>query len=100
MADSWVSTGATVETDPVSRVLLAFILFALAGCGAPPWQNVDASRNTRSAFNWDQEFCRRESLYRNMRPVWGESRLFPYLVVDEERAAECMKARGWVPEKN
>jgi hypothetical protein len=35
-----------------------------------------------------------------MHRRWGENPLVPYLVVDEERAAECMKAKGWVPEKN
>ena len=84
----------------MSRMLLAVILAALTGCGTPHWQNVDASRNTRTAFNWDQEACRRENQYRNMSARWGEDPLAPYLVVDEERAAECMKARGWVPDKN
>jgi hypothetical protein len=81
-------------------MVLAVILIALAGCSAPHWHNVDASRNTRAAFNWDQDACRRNSLYQNMHRRWGENPLVPYLVVDEERAAECMKARGWVPEKN
>jgi len=80
-------------------ILFVVALLACAGCAAPTWQNVDASRNTRAAFAWDQDACRRDSLYRNMHPRWGESWSSPYLVVDEERAAECMKARGWVPEK-
>jgi len=82
----------------VSRALiLAVLTAALGGCAASHWQNVDASRNTQTAFNWDQDACRRDSLYRNMRPRWGENPLYPYLVVDEERVAECMKARGWLP---
>ena len=80
--------------------LMVAILVTLAGCSAPQWQNVDAARNTRAEFNWDQDACRRDSLYRNMKPRWGENPLFPYLVVDEARAAECMKARGWVPPAN
>ena len=84
----------------MSRLLLAVMLTALAGCAAPQWQNVDASRNTRAAFNWDQDACRRESLYRTMHPRWGENPLYPYLVVDDERAAACMRSRGWLPEKN
>ena len=84
----------------MSRMLLAFILAALTGCGAPHWQNADASRNTQAAYNWDEDACRRENLYRNMNPRWGENPLYPYLVVDEERAAECMKARGWQPNRN
>jgi hypothetical protein len=85
----------------VSRMLLAFVAAALAAaCAAPQWQNVDASRNTRAAFNWDQDDCRRASLYRNAHLRWGENPLFPYLVVDEERAAQCMKARGWQPTRS
>jgi hypothetical protein len=61
---------------------------------------VDASRDTQAAFNWDGDACRRASLYRNANPRWGEDPLSPYLVVDEDRAAECMKARGWQPGKN
>jgi predicted small lipoprotein YifL len=75
--------------------LALYILAALAGCGRPPLHNADASRDTQTAFNRDRDDCRRESLYRNAHPRWGENPLFPYLVVDEERAAECMKARGW-----
>ena len=84
----------------MSRLLLAVMLTALVGCAAPQWQNVDVSRNTRAAFKWDEDACRRESLYRNMHPRWGENPLDPYLVLDEERAAACMRARGWRPEKD
>jgi len=80
----------------VSRVALTLcLLVVLAGCGRPPMRNADASRDTRTAFNWDREDCRRESLYRNAHLRWGENPLFPYMVVDEERAAACMTARGW-----
>ena len=81
----------------MSRLLLALVFMTLAACGTPRWHNVDASRDTQAAFNWDEDACRRESLYRNMRPRWGENPLFPYLVVDADRAADCMKTRGWQP---
>ena len=84
----------------MSRLLLALVFMTLAACGPPRWHNVDASRDTQAAFNWDQDACRRANLYRNANPRWGEDPLSPYLVVDEERAAECMKARGWQPGKN
>jgi hypothetical protein len=73
------------------------LLAALAGCGRPALRNADASRDTQAAFSRDREDCRREGLYRNAHPRWGEDPLSPYLVVDEERAAACMKARGWRP---
>ncbi len=84
----------------MSRLLLAFVFMTLAACGPPRWHNVDVARDTLAAFKWDEDACRRESLYRNMRPRWGENPLFPYLVVDEDRAADCMKARGWQPGNN
>jgi hypothetical protein len=82
----------------MSRVALALcVLVTLTGCGRPPLRNADASRDTRAAFNWDRDDCRRASLYRDSHRRWGENPLSPYLVVDEQRAAECMKARGWQP---
>ena len=79
---------------------LAVLLAAattIAGCGATHWPNADPVRNTQAAFNWDSQECREQSRYRNAHRRWGENPLTPYMVVDEERVRECMKARGWVP---
>ena len=57
----------------VSRAVLIFcVLVAVAGCGPPAFRNVDASRDTRAAFNWDEDDCRQRNLYRNSLPRWGE----------------------------
>ena len=81
----------------MSRILLVFSVLALAACGPTAWRNADASR-TQADFNWDSNRCRLENRYRNAHLRWGEDPLNPYMVVDEERAAECMKARGWQKE--
>ena len=84
------------------RRLVAFLsgLAVTIGCAAPAWRNVDAARDTAENFRWDEQQCRELSRYRNANPRWGENPLFPYLVVDEERASACLKARGWVPGRN
>jgi hypothetical protein len=81
----------------VSRILLAAgILITLGACGAPMhWRNADASRSTAADFRWDSYHCGLESRYVNAHPHWGANPLFPYMVVDEERVAQCLKDRGW-----
>ena len=79
------------------RTAVAVIAACAAGCATPAWHNVDATHDTTAAFRWDEQQCREANRYRNAHPRWGENPLFPNLVVDEERAAECLKARGWVP---
>lgn len=76
------------------RVLLVAAL-ADAGCAARAWRNTDASRNTLAAFNHDQYACREASRYRSAQRRWGEDRLSPATVVDEEAAAECLASKGW-----
>jgi hypothetical protein len=81
----------------LSRLGLVAVLGTCAGCGAPAWHNVDPARNTVGAFNHDQYECRERSRYRNAHRRWGEDRLSPYLVVDEDAAVKCLEARGWRP---
>ena len=90
--------------SPFPRIVgLTLLVAGVAGCatsGAPAWHNADARRDTQAAFRTDDLQCREQNQYRNANPRWGEDPLFPYLVVDEARAAECLKARGWVPGTN
>ena len=77
---------------------VAVVIAALStgvACAAPAWRNVDAARDTVAAFEHDQYECREGSRSRTMHRRWGEDRLSPYTVVDEDAVLDCLSARGW-----
>jgi hypothetical protein len=78
----------------MSRLLLTLSVLGLVACGPTGWRNVDASR-TRADFNWDSYHCRLDNQTWDSHLRRAEDPVYPDIVVDEERAAECMKARGW-----
>jgi hypothetical protein len=68
---------------------------ALAGCAETQYTNDRRPGATRAEFLGDADECQRNNMI-NLE-TRGDPYKFPVLVVDHDRAAQCLAARGWRP---